>query len=182
MISKLRSKQTLIIATGAIILLASTGCQRNLAIESEMNKRSLIATMYEKYAAEFPQVEGVKVEELQQWQRQGKKIILVDVRSLAERKVSIIPGAIAVAEFELNIEQYRHSRAIIVTYCTIGYRSGKYAQKLRERGINILNLEGSLLAWSHVRGKLVNNTGLTNKIHVFSRQWQLTADSYEPVW
>ena len=179
---KLWLKQYLITVIGVTILSLCFGCQSNFAIQSEIDKRSLITEMYAKYAAEFPRVKGVKVEDLQQWQQQGKEIILIDVRSPKERKVSIIPGAITTAEFESNIELYRHSKAKIVAYCTIGYRSGKYARKLKEQGINILNLEGSLLAWSHVRGKLVNDVGLTNKIHVFSRQWQFTADNYEPVW
>ena len=180
--SRLWSKQHLIIVTGAIVLLTSFGYQRNFVRQSEIDKRSLITTMYDKYAAEFPRVEGIKVRDLQQLQQQGKKIILIDVRSRSEREVSIIPSAISSSEFESNIEQYRHSKATIVAYCTIGYRSGKYAQKFREQGINILNLEGSLLAWSHVRGELVNDAGSTNKVHVFNRQWQLTADNYEPVW
>ncbi|MEO1465267.1 MAG: rhodanese-like domain-containing protein, partial [Cyanobacteria bacterium J06633_1] len=69
-----------------------------------------------------------------------------------------------------------------IAYCTIGYRSGLYAQKLAQQGIEVLNLEGSLLAWSHVGGELVNATGRTNKVHVFGRQWRLTSEDYEPVW
>lgn len=60
--------------------------------------------------------------------------------------------------------------------------SGKHAEHWRERGIEILNLEGSLLAWSHIKGKLVNKQGETNKVHVFNRRWQLTAGNYQSVW
>ena len=106
---------------------------------------------------------------------------IIDVRSPAERAVSFIPGAISTEEFERNLAQYR--QATIIAYCTIGYRSGKYAEKWRQQGVKILNLEGSLLAWSHVRGKLIDATGsITNKVHVFGRQWQLTADDYQPIW
>ena len=71
------------------------------------------------------------------------------LRSPKEREVSIsiiIPRAIALSEFESNIEQYRHNKVTVVAYCIIGYRSGKYARELTEQGINILDLEGNLLA------------------------------------
>ena len=182
MMNKLLSKQGLIILTGVLVVLNSFGCQPNLAIQSESDKRLLIATMYEKQAKEFPQVKGIRVEDLRQLRQQGKNVVLVDVRPLKERKVSIIPGAISSEEFEANLEQYRDSEAKIVVYCTIGYRSGKYARELKERGTNVFNLEGSLLAWSHIQGELVNDSGFTNKVHVFSPKWQLTGDNYEPVW
>ena len=149
-------------------------------MRSNAGKQEQIMTMYRKYAEEFPQVEGITAAKLQQLQRQGKQVILVDVRSPEEITVSFIPGAISTAEFERNLKQYRNY--LIIGYCTIGYRSGKYAQQLQQKGIRMLNLEGSLLAWSHAQGKLVNSRGNTNKVHVFNSQWQLTARNYQPVW
>ena len=175
-------KHRLLIILGVSIVLTSFGCGQDMVVQSEVDERSLVTTMYQKYAQEFPQVKGITVEELQQLQQQDKNIILVDVRSPKEREVSMIPGAITQKEFEENLEKYSNNDAVIIAYCTIGYRSGKYAAKLSKKGINILNLEGSLLAWSHINGKLVNNNGSTNKVHIFSRQWQLTADNYQPVW
>ena len=149
------------------------------AVNSEPWKKQKIANMYARYAQEFPQVPGLTVEEFKQLQQKDKAIV-VDVRTLAEREVSMIPGAISQAELEQNLDIYQNYP--IVVYCTIGYRSGKYAQKLRQKGLNVFNLEGSLLAWSHVNGELVNSSGKTQKIHVFGRKWQLTADNYQPVW
>ena len=174
-------KQLLFLTVGILIIINVAGCQQS-SIQSEADKRSLITTMYQKYAQEFPQVASITVDQLQNLQQQKKNIVLVDVRSPQEREVSIIPGAIALEEFEENLEQYRHSDAMIIAYCTIGYRSGRYVQKLQHKGINIFNLEGSLLAWSHVQGELINDTGSTKKVHVFGRQWELTADDYQPVW
>lgn len=175
-------KKRLIVVAVIVLVLTSVGCQQNVVVESELDKRSLITAMYQKYAEEFPQVKSITAEELQQLQSQNRKLVLVDVRSPEERKVSIIPGAIALEEFEENLEQHSNSEAMIIAYCTIGYRSGKYAQKLRQQGINILNLEGSLLAWSHSQGELVNDFGSTKQVHVYGRQWELTAGNYQPVW
>ena len=175
----LKQRFVAVVMTG--VVLTTFGCQQNAIVQSEVDKREKIATIYRKYAQEFPLVSGIGVEKLQQLQQQGKKIVLIDVRSPKERAVSIIPGAISAREFESNLEQYNNG-SIVLAYCTIGYRSGKYAEQWRKKGIDILNLEGSLLAWSHVRGELVNARGSTKKVHVFSRQWQLVADDYQPVW
>ena len=162
-----------------ILVLTICGCQNNEVL-SDRERQVKIETMYRQYAEEFPQVEGITVAKLQQLQQQGKKIVSIDVRSPEEILVSRIPGAITAAEFNNNIEQY--SDAIAIAYCTIGYRSGLYAQKLQQQGVEVLNLEGSLLAWSHAGGELVNELGTTNKIHVFGRRWELAAADYEPVW
>ena len=161
------------------ILLLSTGCQ-DIEKRSDAWKQEQIMTIYRKYAQKFPQVKGITAAELQQLQRQGQPVVLVDVRSPEEREVSFIPEAISVVEFERNLKQYQNST--VVAYCTIGYRSGKYAQKLQRQGIKVLNLEGSLLAWSHAQGKLINSQGMTNKVHVFAPQWRFAAEDYEPVW
>lgn len=161
------------------ILLLIAGCQ-SIEMRSDAWKQKQIMTIYRKYAKKFPQVEGITPAELQQLQRQRQQVVLVDVRSPEEREVSFIPGAISIVEFERNSKQYQNST--IVAYCTIGYRSGKYAEKFRQQGIKILNLEGSLLAWSHAQGKLINSQGLTNKVHVFAPQWRFAAEDYESVW
>lgn len=169
----------LVTIAGIVILSTTAGCQ-NVAVQPQEWKQDKITTLYQGYVREFPQVKGIEVQKLQQLQQQGKEVVLVDVRSPAEIAVSKIPGAITQQEFEANLEQYKNST--IVAYCTIGYRSGKYADLWRQQGIEIFNLEGSLLAWSHIKGKLVDAKGTTNKVHVFGRQWQLTADDYQPVW
>lgn len=179
--TRLLLKQYFIAMVLAGIAATGFGCQQNVAV-SEADKQKQIATMYREYAQEFPQVKSITVTKLQQLQQQNQKIVLVDVRSPQERSVSKIPGAIAPEEFESNLARYSNSETVVVAYCTIGYRSGKYAQKLRRQGINILNLEGSLLAWSHIQGELVDDKESTKKVHVFSRQWQLTANNYQPVW
>ncbi|MEM8719878.1 MAG: rhodanese-like domain-containing protein [Cyanobacteria bacterium P01_G01_bin.39] len=155
------------------------GCQHSKLL-TEQEKQDRIMTMYRQYSQEFPLVKGITVEELQLLQQQDRDLILIDVRSPSERMVSYIQGAISTEEFESNLEQYQQKT--IVAYCTIGYRSGKYAQKMQQRGVKVFNLEGSLLAWSHVQGKLIDSHGFTNKVHVFNRRWQLTAKDYQAFW
>lgn len=160
------------------LMLMIVGCQP-AASHSDLWKRQQIETMYAEYAEKFPEVNSISVGELKQLQQQ-QEVILVDVRSPEERAVSIIPGSIDQAKFESNLEQYRQFP--VVAYCTIGYRSGRYAQKMQQKGVNIVNLQGSLLAWSHEGEELSNKTGKTNKVHVFGRKWNLIAKNYQPVW
>lgn len=179
MMPLLQKTKTIIVVVSAIVLTTTFGCQ-DLTTRTDDWKQEQIGTMYRNYAQEFPQVAEITATQLQQLRHQGKKLVLVDVRSPAEIAVSHIPGAITAQEFESNLAKY--GDAMIVAYCTIGYRSGRYAQKLQGQGVKIVNLAGSLLAWSHAGGELINEKGTTNKVHVFGRQWRLTAEDYEPVW
>lgn len=72
-------------------------------------------------------------------------IVLVDVRSEAERSVSMIPGAITAGTFEADLTSYEGK--IIVPYCTIGGRSYLYARKLSAAGISTRNYRDSILGW-----------------------------------
>ena len=163
----------------SFLLLTNISCSKNSTVHSEEWKEEQIENIYEKFAHKFPDVSSISAEELQQLHQQ-EKVVLVDVRTAKERKISVIPGAISQAEFEQN--QHKYQNYTIVPYCTIGYRSGHYAQKLQEQGLKVLNFKGSLLSWSHVGGKLVNHQGVTNEIQVFGNKRQLTAQDYESVW
>ena len=81
--------------------------------------------------------------------------VLVDVRSEAEMSVSMIPGAIKLAEFEHIIRQpgaqqdRLKTKCTIIPYCTIGYRSGQYGEKLIRAGFqHVRNGEGIIL-WTY---------------------------------
>ena len=116
-------------------------------------------------------------------------MILVDVRSKNERDVSMIPGAITSDEFENLIKNNPNmdKSRLIVPYCTIGYRSGKYGSYLlKECGFtNVRNGEGIVL-WTHAVGSsLVVQVGgaekCTNEVHTFGSAWDLASDKYSTV-
>ncbi|MEO0537165.1 MAG: rhodanese-like domain-containing protein [Cyanobacteria bacterium P01_A01_bin.123] len=144
------------------------------------SESAIIATMYRNYAKDFPEVEAISVAKLQQWQQQDD-IILVDVREPEERLVSILPGAISREAFERDRDRYQDKT--IVPYCTIGYRSGLYAQDLQVQGFRVFNLAGSILSWTHAGGVLMNAEGMaTHQVHVYGSQWNLVAEDYEAIW
>ena len=41
----------------------------------------------------------------------------------------------------------------MIAYDTVGYRSGLFVEKMRQKGISIANLKGGLLGWLHAGGK-----------------------------
>ncbi|MBT6154899.1 MAG: rhodanese-like domain-containing protein [Planctomycetaceae bacterium] len=139
-----------------------------------------IEKMYRDYRREFRDVPDVTAAELRSLLENGE-VLVVDVRDANERDVSTIPGAITVKEFERDHSDSRD--ASVVTYCTIGYRSGLFADQLRQRGVTVLNLSGGILAWSHAGGQLVTPTGdPTKRVHVYGRRWNLLPTDYDAVW
>jgi len=148
---------------------------------SDKEKRERIETLYRKYERKFPKVEGIAAAELKADLKEGREVVLVDVRKPEEQEVSMIPGAITQAEFEQRQDSLRDKT--IVTYCTAGYRSGLYAKKLEKKGWRVLNLEGSLLSWTHAGGPLTDSEGEpTKRVHVYNADWSLEASDYDPVW
>lgn len=106
---------------------------------------------------------------------------IVDARSAAERQVSIIPGALGIEDFEAELDD--HSKKNILVYCTLGCRSGVYAQMLRERGFNAFNLWGGVLAWTLEGNVFESPSGDTSRsVHVSGPQWDLLPPDYEAVW
>ena len=65
-------------------------------------------------------------------------MILVDVRTANEQAVGMIPGALTQEAFEVRFAtpESLPASAIVAPYCTIGYRSGRYAAQLAAKGIN----------------------------------------------
>ena len=139
-------------------------------------------------------------------------LLLIDVRSKAERAVSMLQGAVAMDDLETTrwINKYVHhfdgvpkgGIPTIVTYCTIGYRSGREAQWLVDdltstfgieigKSVQIKNLDG-ILAYSFAedappllrpchRGS--SDSFLTHRIHSYGKEWSEAADpAYEVVY
>jgi rhodanese-related sulfurtransferase len=162
---------------GALLLSA---CAPRGAGGDEQENLERIAEMYEGYHQEFPEVTAIEADELAERLAGTEPPVLVDVRTDEEREVSIIPGAISRQEFETRRGELDGRE--VVTYCTIGYRSGLYADELRRQGWEVANLRGSILAWTHAGGELEAGGEPTRRLHVYGRRWDLAADGFETVW
>jgi rhodanese-related sulfurtransferase len=141
--------QFIFLALNGLLAWNSIGCvaiHANPANVESLNLES-IDSQYANDAKKFPEVRGISVQTLQYLQTH-EEVVLVDVRSPQEQYVAMIPGAISVAEFERDRQKY--SGFAIIPYCTVGYRSGLYAQKLQQQGWQVFNLEGGILAWNYL--------------------------------
>ena len=151
---------------------------------TDEDKRTSIKSMYAGYKTSFDTVEDITAKELKALLDKGEAPIIIDVREPEEQAVSRIPGAKTIEEFEQFRRTARFTKdTLIVTHCTIGYRSGNYAKELNGSGIgNVRNLAGSLLSWTHVGGALVDSNGEpTKRVHTYGEQWNLVAEGYEGV-
>jgi sodium/bile acid cotransporter 7 len=142
-------------------------------------KLDKIEKLYMHYKEKFPEVPDVTPREAMELTTTGK-VIFIDVRGPNEQRVSRLPGAITADFFLEDPDRYRDY--IKIGYCTIGYRSGIFAQELHQRGIPVYNLRGGLLAWVHAGGKVYAGAEETKRIHVYGPEWDLGPGSYEAVW
>lgn len=98
--------------------------------------------------------------------------VVVDVRTKSEVDVSVIPGAITMADYEKNPSKYRGKT--VIPYCTVGGRSGAYAKKLAAKGVPVKNYSGSILEWVRADLPLVTLDGQsTRRVHTYSGKYQI---------
>lgn len=165
----------------AVLVIAATaiaGCSPGSG-ETDADKRRLIDVRYASFKQAFPDVRDMSVDELVGL-GELQPLVIVDVRPEEEREVSMIPGAVSQDWFEEHRDQYRDK--LVITYCTIGARSGRYAANLQGEGFDVANLRGSILAWAHAGRPLINENGPTIRVHVYSADWNLLPAGYEAVW
>jgi len=107
--------------------------------------------------------------------------IILDIRTKKERDISFIPDSKFIDDVKEKIEDYRGKN--ILVYCTIGCRSGAYAEELQKKGFKVLNLRGGVLAWALDGRAFINPDGEpTRKVHVFGKKWLALPPEYEAVW
>lgn len=111
-----------------------------------------------------------------------RRIWLVDVREPEEQEVSMLPGAIQLKELEQKLKALEPSQVpILVFYCTIGWRSGDSAEEYSQKGYHTYNLLGGVLSWSHKNLPFEHNGQRTDRVHVYSKSWNLLDANYYAV-
>ncbi|GAB3811017.1 hypothetical protein GCM10028895_00780 [Pontibacter rugosus] len=100
--------------------------------------------------------------------------LLLDTRQPAEYKVSHLQGA-RFANFDtFTVEQVKDvpKHQPIVVYCSVGYRSEKIGEKLKQAGYtNVQNLYGGIFEWVNRGNPVYNTEGKTGKVHAYSKTW-----------
>ncbi len=127
-----------------------------------------------KVRHDFPKVRRISPNELSAWLNDSGRAqpVLLDVRTQPEFAVSQIHGARridpAASAAAINLPKDQP----IVTYCSVGYRSGAFAKKLQEAGFtNVQNLAGSIFQWANEGRPLEHDGHPVTKVHPYNESW-----------
>jgi rhodanese-related sulfurtransferase len=128
------------------------------------------------YNREFSDVALVEPDSLARELAGSSPPVLIDTRSPNEYAVSHLRGATLVdpsAFTEHDVANVDKGRPIVV-YCSIGYRSGRIAQKLAALGYsNVRNLYGGIFLWYNQGRPVYHGDSLVSRIHPYSGLWGL---------
>lgn len=125
---------------------------------------------------QFPTVPQLSPTELANWLQQTDRELplLLDVRTAAEYNVSHLPQAqlSPSAPQWLNTDPLVTSTTPIVVYCSIGYRSSRFAEKLQAMGYQqVFNLEGSIFQWANQGRTLYQGDRIVTQVHPYNPFW-----------
>jgi len=107
-------------------------------------------------------------------QQENKKIIFIDTRERKEYEVSHIKGAIYVGYDDFDTTKLKgiNKDAIIIAYCSVGYRSGKIGKKLLNLGYtNVFNLFGGIFSWANNNNPIYTDNKEVKKVHPYNDNW-----------
>ncbi len=102
-------------------------------------------------------------------------LYILDAREKKEYNTSHLKNAIWVGyeKFKAAALDTIPKDAILVVYCSIGYRSEKIGEKIKKLGYSrVYNLYGGIFEWCNRAYPLVDNQNKeTCKIHTYSFEW-----------
>lgn len=176
-----------LLGLAALLLLAALGAGaawQSLLADDPIER---LAWIKKVVRTEFPTVPQISAAELRQKLASGERVILVDVREAEEYAVSHLEGA----EWSDPLDPYAmlpldlDPATPIVAYCSVGYRSSQWVERLREAGIEgAVNLEGSIFEWVAAGLPLVDAWGPVDVVHPYSETWAWLVDeehrAFEP--
>ena len=105
----------------------------------------------------------------------NEDVVILDTRTAKEYSVSHLPNAkfVGYDHFDISqVEDIPKDKEIIV-YCSVGYRSEKIGEKLKEAGFeNVSNIYGGIFQWRNEDVDVVNQKGeVTDSVHVYNKRW-----------
>jgi rhodanese-related sulfurtransferase len=124
----------------------------------------------------FSTVKQLPTDELARWLSETNRPapLIIDARRKEEFVVSHLQYAQHIESVKDVRDAAQSNSRPIVVYCSVGYRSSAFADKLQRAGFtNVFNLEGSIFAWAN-EGKPVYR-GFEKldppKVHPYDKKW-----------
>ncbi len=167
-----------LIIVATTVLIVSERAQGGPAL-SDAAKKETVYRLYADYKKYFPAVQDIAtLEAMKQLDSGG--VVFVDTRKPEEMAISMIPGAVGQDEFSQHPERFAGKTVIV--YCTISKRSGLFARDQAHLGIDIVNLQGGILAWILEGGPVCDAQGNpTRRVHVYGDKWDLAPSGWDSV-
>lgn len=124
----------------------------------------------------FPSAPAITTQELADLLKNGDDFspIVIDARKNEEFEVSHLPNAHHARDVATVRQLGISPDQPVVVYCSIGYRSGRLVEKLREAGFSkAKNLEGSIFQWASEGRPLVREGEVVKEVHPYNKAWGL---------
>ncbi len=121
-------------------------------------------------------------------QRLQDRAVLLDARARTEFETSHLPGAryVGYETFALDAVSDLPRDTTIVVYCSVGYRSERIAEKLKEAGFEkVYNLYGGIFEWANQNLPLHDSAGNpTRYIHTYDKRWSkwVSNPEFKKIW
>lgn len=133
----------------------------------------------------FPEVPQLSTERLAELVREDADVVLLDARSKEEFEISHLQGAVRATSVRMArkaLEEHGEKPTVVV-YCSVGYRSSRLAQRLRDHGVeDVFNLEGSLFKWANEGRPVYRGSEQVLPVHPFDEDWgELLHSSRHPL-
>ena len=126
-------------------------------------------------AEEFPDVKSVTTGELAASLASGAAdVVLLDAREAEEFAVSHLPGAHHVGSDAAAADRLAAAApaALVVVYCSVGYRSAALVDRLHDRGhAGAVNLEGSIFRWAGEGRPVYRGATRVEQVHPYDDNW-----------
>jgi rhodanese-related sulfurtransferase len=124
----------------------------------------------------YPNVKSISTSELQVLLTGNghSNVVLLDVRAKAEFDDSQLLDAVHVASVERAVDYLDQQKKPlkIVVYCSVGYRSARFASELSLRGYpDVVNYEGSIFEWANSGLPVYRGKQLTTSVHPYDPKW-----------
>lgn len=129
----------------------------------------------------------ISIDELRMFQM-NDTVTILDAREPEEFKVSHLKSAINVGYSDFSIEEKQlktlNKNIPVIVYCSIGIRSEKIAEKLKNDGFaTVKNLYGGIFEWKNKGYPVIDSTGTeTENVHTFSKIWRKYLKKGNPIY
>ncbi len=136
-------------------------------------------------ARDFPGTPTLSTDSLAAWLADDARtpLLLLDARQPAEYAVSHladarnVPPDASADSLSALLAHVPRTRPVVV-YCSVGYRSARVTQRLREAGFtDVHNLAGSIFRWANEGRSVVRGDSVVREVHPFDATWGRLLDA-----